>query len=46
MPLTVEGKVEHRVNRLKGLGNAVVPQVPFAIFSCIQQAIDDHSNRE
>lgn len=46
VPLTVEGKVEHRVNRLKGLGNAVVPQVPFAIFSCIQQAIDDHSNRE
>ena len=38
MPLTVGHPVPDRVNRLKALGNAVVPQIPYLIFSAIEQA--------
>lgn len=38
VPLTVSGKIPDRVNRLKALGNAVVPQIPFLIFTAINEA--------
>ena len=34
--------IKDRVNRLKGLGNAVVPMVPYQIFKAIQQYEDNH----
>ena len=33
----VEGRVPERTNRLKALGNAVVPQVVLAIFAAINE---------
>ena len=38
VPLVVSGQVKDRVNKLKSLGNAVVPQIPYQIFLAIDAA--------
>lgn len=38
VPLVTNERVPERVNKLKALGNAVVPQIPYLIFRAIQEA--------
>lgn len=35
--------VRHRTNRLKGMGNAVSPQIPYQLFGMIDQLMKEHT---